>query len=243
MSMVNLFDIKNKIFIITGASSGIGKKLCEEIYKYGGKVYGFSRRKLKTKNYKYIQCDLKNHKKFEVEIKKIYHKEKKISVLINCAGITHQDNLTSSIKKFDDVINTNLKVPFLLSVTVSKFMKRGGSIINICSISSYLGFPNSPGYVASKGGLKQLSKALALDLAIKKIRVNNIIPSYIKTPMTIKSYKNKKRNQLIKNKTILKRWGTTDDLVGPIIFLSSASSSYMTGSDIFVDGGWYAKGL
>ena len=75
--MVNLFDIKNKVFIITGASSGIGKKLCEEIHKYGAKVYGFSRRKLKTQNYKYIQCDLKNNKKFEVEIKKIYHKEKK----------------------------------------------------------------------------------------------------------------------------------------------------------------------
>ena len=241
--MVNLFDIKNKVFIITGASSGIGKKLCEEIHKYGAKVYGFSRRKLKTKNYKYIQCDLKNHKKFEVEIKKIYHKEKKISVLINCAGITHQDNLTSSLKKFDDVINTNLKVPFLLSVTVSKFMKRGGSIINICSLASFYGFPNNPCYVASKGGLKQLSKALALDLSKKKIRVNNIIPGYIKTPMTIKSFKNNNRNKLIKDRIILNRWGNTEDLVGPIIFLSSLSSSYITGEDIFVDGGWNAKGL
>ena len=241
--MVNLFDIKNKVFIITGASSGIGKKLCEKIPKYGAKVYGFSRRKLKTQNYKYIQCDLKNNKKFEVEIKKIYHKEKKISVLINCAGITHQDNLTSSLKKFDDVINTNLKVPFLLSVTVSKFMKGGGSIINICSLASFYGLPNNPCYVASKGGLKQLSKALALDLSKKKIRVNNIIPGYIKTPMTIKSFKNNNRNKFIKDRIILNRWGNTEDLVGPIIFLSSLSSSYITGADIFVDGGWNAKGL
>jgi len=241
--MSNLFDIKNKIFIIVGASSGIGKKLSEVLPKYGAKVYGFARRKLKTDNFVYSQNGPENPKKFEEEIKKIYLKEKKISVLVNCVATTHQDNLKNSIKKFDYIINTNLKLPFVASIIVSEFMKRDSSIINICSIASYLGFSNNPCYVASKGGLKQLSKALALDLSIKKIRVNNIIPGYIKTPMTIKSYKNKKRNQLIKSKTILKRWGTTDDLVGPIIFLSSASSSYMTGSDIFVDGGWYAKGI
>ena len=241
--MGNLFDIKNKVFIITGASSGIGQKLSEELCRFGGKVYGFSKRKLKTKKYKYIQCDLKNHKKFEIEISKIYSKEKKISVLINCAGITHRDNLADSLKKFDDIINTNLKVPFILSITVSKFMKNGGSIINICSLASFYGFPNNSCYVASKGGLKQLSKALALDLSKKKIRVNNIIPGYIKTPMTIKSFKNNNRNKLIKGRTILNRWGNPKDLVGPVIFLSSSSSSYITGEDIFVDGGWNAKGL
>ena len=126
---------------------------------------------------------------------------------------------------------------------VAKFMKNGGSIINVCSIASFYGFPNNSSYAASKGGLRQFSKALALDLSKKKIRVNNILPGYIKTPMTIKSFKNKKINKLIKNKTILNRWGDVSDIVGPVIFLSSSSSSYITGADFFVDGGWHIKGL
>jgi NAD(P)-dependent dehydrogenase (short-subunit alcohol dehydrogenase family) len=118
-----------------------------------------------------------------------------------------------------------------------------GSIINITSINSELAFPRNPSYVASKGGLKMLGKSFAKDLGIHGIRVNNIGPGYIKTNMTKNSFKNKKLKQTIEKHTMLNRWGTPEDLIGPAIFLASDSSRYVTGQDIYVDGGWLANGL
>ena len=120
-------------------------------------------------------------------------------------------------------------------------MKHGGSIINITSLNSELGFPNNPAYVSTKGALKQLTKSLAVDLGIYDIRVNNVGPGYIKTNMTKMGWKNNRKQ--IEDRTILGRWGEPDDLVGTIIFLLSPAASYITGQDIYVDGGYLAKGL
>jgi gluconate 5-dehydrogenase len=119
----------------------------------------------------------------------------------------------------------------------------GGSIINVTSIGAVQGFPGNPGYVASKGGLRLLTKALALDLADKNIRVNNLAPGYIHTAMTDKSFNDPQRHQERLARMMLKRWGKPDDLIGAAIFLASEASAYVTGQDIFVDGGWTAKGL
>jgi NAD(P)-dependent dehydrogenase (short-subunit alcohol dehydrogenase family) len=121
--------------------------------------------------------------------------------------------------------------------------RKKGSIINITGLSAERGFAGNPSYQISKAGLKQLTKVLACDWGHKNIRINNVCPGYIKTSMTIKSYKNPKIKKIRDKRMILKRWGKPKDLVGPCIFLSSESSSYITGSDIFVDGGWLAKGM
>jgi len=97
--------------------------------------------------------------------------------------------------------------------------------------------------VASKGGLKMLGKALARDWGIYGIRVNNLGPGYIKTDMTEASFKNKKTMNEREERTILGRWGEVDDLIGPCIFLASDASKYITGQDIYIDGGWLYKGL
>ncbi len=117
----------------------------------------------------------------------------------------------------------------------------GGSIINITSLNAELAFPDNPAYVAFKGGLKQLTKSLALDLGKYNIRVNNIGPGYMRTNMTKKGWANNRK--LIEDRTILGRWGTPDDLIGTAIFLLSSASSYITGQDIYVDGGYLTKGL
>ena len=101
-------------------------------------------------------------------------------------------------------------------------------------------FPDNPAYQASKGGLKQLTKSLALDLAKFGIRVNNVGPGYFHTAMTKKSWDNIKRRKIITSNTILQRWGEPKDLEGIIIFLSSDASSYMTGTNLIIDGGWTA---
>jgi NAD(P)-dependent dehydrogenase (short-subunit alcohol dehydrogenase family) len=118
-----------------------------------------------------------------------------------------------------------------------------GSIINITSLNSELAFPGNPSYVAFKGALKQLTKSIALDFGEHNIRANNLGPGYIKTKMTEKSWHNEESNEARKNKTALKRWGHPEDLVGAAIFLASNASNYVTGQDIYVDGGWLIKGL
>ena len=109
--------------------------------------------------------------------------------------------------------------------------------------SFYPAFPDNPAYVAFKGALKQLTKSLALDLGKDGIRVNNVGPGYFRTDMTQKSWQDASLNERRKERTALGRWGQPSDLAGVTIFLSSDASSYITGQDIYVDGGWLAKGL
>ena len=122
-------------------------------------------------------------------------------------------------------------------------MKGEGSIINITSIGANLGFPNNPGYLASKGGLASLTRSFAYDLASKNIRVNSIVPGYIRTEMTSESYNNERLKKEREDRMLLKRWGECGDLVGAAIYLASNASSYVTGSEIYIDGGWSIKGL
>ena len=136
-----------------------------------------------------------------------------------------------------------MRAPFFLISHLTSLMKKGGSIINVTSLGSVLGFPDNPSYVSSKGGLKMLTKSLAVDLGKKGIRVNNLLPGYMKTAMTKKSFMNKDLKEERDKRIIINRWGNSTDLIGPCIFLASDSSSYITGSDILVDGGWIAKGL
>ena len=161
-------------------------------------------------------------------------------------GITFPSNEKFySIKKWKQTIDVNLTVAFTCSQSVRKNMKKRkkGSIVNITSLNAELAFPSNPAYVASKGGLKQLGKALARDWGKYGIRVNNLGPGYIVTEMTKKSYCNKKSRKLRENQTMLGRWGTVDDLIGPCLFLASNASEYVTGQDIYVDGGWISNGL
>jgi NAD(P)-dependent dehydrogenase (short-subunit alcohol dehydrogenase family) len=124
-------------------------------------------------------------------------------------------------------------------------MKRAGAgcIINVTSINSVLAFPDNPGYVAAKGGLRMLTKALARDLAASGIRVNNIAPGYIRTAMTEASYADPAKNAERVSHMMIPRWGEPHEVAGAAVYLASPAASYVTGIDLFVDGGWTAKGL
>jgi NAD(P)-dependent dehydrogenase (short-subunit alcohol dehydrogenase family) len=250
----NIFSIKNKIILVTGAGKGIGFHLAKEMANHEAFVYcidlNFPKKipqKLKN-NFFQTKCDITDTSIFENVCKTIFQKHKKIDVLVNCAGISFAVQKKHDIypkEKWDQTINVNLTAAFTCSQSVFKYMKRKktGSIINITSINAELGFPRNPSYVASKGGLKMLSKSLAKDWGPMGIRVNNLGPGYIKTDMTIKRYQNKVTRKQRESRTLLGRWGEIDDLVGPCIFLASDASGYMTGTDIYVDGGWIANGL
>ena len=118
-----------------------------------------------------------------------------------------------------------------------------GSIINLTSIGAEQGFSNNPGYAATKGGVKQLTKALAVEWGKHHIRVNNLVPGYTNTPMNSKSWNDVSLRKQRSDNTVLGRWAEPEEMVGPAIFLASEASSYVTGIDLVVDGGWLTKGM
>ena len=248
--MKDLFSIQNKVIILTGAGRGIGNLLANEMWKRDAIIYSIDRvfsKAITKENYFEIKCDVTNIKQFNRICDQIFKKHGKIDILINNAGITFpkKDEEYYSIDKWEKTLKINLTGAFICSQAVIKFMKKqkSGSIINMTSINAELGFPNNPAYIASKGGLKMLTKSLAKDYGKYGIRVNNLGPGYIKTDMTKRSFANKKTRIAREKQTLLGKWGEAFDLVGPCIFLASDASKYVTGQDVYVDGGWLANGL
>ena len=246
----SLFGLEGRNIIVTGASRGIGLEIASAMSLSGAKVVGIGRSpktsKLKNKNFDYIQCDITDTKKF-IRICEELTKNKKnnLDVLVNCAGISLVAEKNEPLARFEVTLETNLTAVFACCNAAYFFMKKNkfSSIINITSIGSIQGFSGNPGYVASKGGLRMLTKALAIDYAKKNVRVNNIVPGYIHTDMTSLSFYDAKKNSQRSERTIMQRWGNSEDVAFASIFLASKASNYITGTDLVVDGGWLAKGI
>ena len=216
---MNLFSVEKKVVIVTGASGGIGGAMANGIEDAGAIVVKVD----------LPEFDVTSNKDLDKIISTAVSHTGRIDGLINCAGITCPNHLFDYTDgDWEKTYKVNLKAPYELSKRVAKYMKdRGGSIINITSLNAELAFPNNPAYVATKGGVKQLTKSLALDLGKYNIRVNNIGPGYIRTNMTKYGWANNR--ELIENRTILGRWGVPSDFIGTAIFLLSEASSYITG--------------
>ena len=238
-----MFDIKKKIIVISGTSSGIGFYLAKELLKYKCKVIGLSRKKTNIKNKNFFNYFgdilIEDDQKSFLEFLKIEYK--KIDILINNAGVSKNGY---DLKDIKENVNTNFISTISLTKKLIDLMKnRGGSIINISSIASLYGFPNNPGYNASKAALNSMTKSLANDFAKYNIRCNSLLLGYFKSKMTIKSFKNSKSRKARERHTVFQRWGKNKEVLGPVLFLSSDLSSYITGQNIVVDGGWTIKGF
>ena len=242
----DIFSISGKTIIITGASRGIGEAIAIGCHDAGANVIGVSRserpRSAILEN-SYFSCDLQDVDNFRGICEKIKNKSQNIDALINVAGVSLNAADYTNQKRFAATIRINLETAYTSSEVCSDLMTTGSAIVNISSIGGIFGFPDNPGYVASKGGLISLTKALAIDYEKKGVRVNYISPGYIKTDMTLNSYNDEHLQYQRTERTILKRWGEPKDLVGSAIFLISDASNYITGSNLIVDGGWSAKGL
>lgn len=249
----NIFSVKDKVVIVTGAARGNGRAIAEGFLEFGAIVYFFDLLKdvesvvELTKNSKAhaLVGDLRNKTDIDRLVSAVAKENGCIDVLINNAGVSFSSGDCYNEDIWDRTFEINLKGTFLLSSKVSEVMKKKykGSIINITSLGAELGFPDNPSYVASKGGLKQLGKAMAVDFAKYNIRVNNVCPGYFKTDMTRKSYNDPHLREVRNKRIMLERWGDPSELVGPCIFLASEAAAYITGIDLIVDGGWIAKGL
>jgi NAD(P)-dependent dehydrogenase (short-subunit alcohol dehydrogenase family) len=246
----SLFSLRGKVALVTGASRGIGAGLAEALVASGAHVIGLGRSaqvqgKLPP-GAEYRPCDILNSTQFEALCADVFEAYGQLDVLINAAGISLPKSVgQQAMQDFERTVATNLTAVHHCCQTAASFMKisGGGSIVNVTSIGSVLGFPGNPSYVASKGALRMLTRALALDLAPDKIRVNNLAPGYIRTDMTQASFQDPVRHAERLQQMMIKRWGSPEDLAGAAIFLASSASSYVTGTDLFVDGGWTAKGM
>ncbi|KAJ4468917.1 putative 2-deoxy-D-gluconate 3-dehydrogenase [Lentinula aciculospora] len=170
--------------------------------------------------------------------------DRKIDILVNCAGIQRRAPSAEFPESFwDDVLNTNLKSPFLLVQAAGEHMlpRKSGKIINFCSLLTFQGGLTVPAYAASKGGLGQLTKALSNEWSSQGVQVNGIAPGYIATDMNEALLNNPTRLQQLNDRIPAQRWGIPQDFAGPIVFLASQASNYVCGEILVVDGGWMGR--
>ncbi|URQ68433.1 SDR family oxidoreductase [SAR86 cluster bacterium] len=251
---LNIFSVEGKRVLITGAANGNGKAIAKGFGNAGSELFLLD---IDDKNLEIVANDIEKETGSKVhrvtvdlrspeEIDMFLDKNNNFDVVINNAGVTHNNHFIDyKDSDWDETYKVNFFAPYKIMQKVSKNMsqKKSGSIINVTSLGAELGFPNNPAYVAFKGALKQLTKAAAYDLSPNGIRVNSVGPGYHKTNMTAASWNDKSLRLERSNKTLLGRWGEPDDLIGIMIFLASDASSYITGQEFYVDGGWLAKGL
>lgn len=248
--IAKLFSLESLVVIVSGGSRGIGAALADGMSAAGAKVIAHARSDRPRSGFVndviYHKCDVTNSRDFALLCSSVYEEYGRLNVLVNCAGISLPvDTDPSMPTNFMRTVEVNLNAQYLCMAIARERMiaSGGGAIINVCSLGSVLGMPGNPGYVASKGGLRMLSKAVAVDWGKDGIRINNIIPGYIHTNMTDKSYNDPELSVKRLERVIIRRWGQPEDLIGAAIFLASEASGYITGQDIVVDGGWTVKGL
>jgi NAD(P)-dependent dehydrogenase (short-subunit alcohol dehydrogenase family) len=253
----NLFDLKGKTAIVTGAARGIGRAIAEGLASVEVSValadlledgLAAAERAITGRGCRCIavKADLCRPEDRAALVQQTIAAFGRVDILVNCAGITR--SAASEVypdEYWEQTLAVNLTAIFHLCKLVAQDMipRRSGVIINVASIGAVQGFPNNPAYQASKGGLLQLTRALATDWARYNIRVNNLCPGYTHTDMTAGSYNDPVTRAARASRTILNRWGEPEEMVGPVIFLASPASSYITGNDLFVDGGWVSSGL
>jgi NAD(P)-dependent dehydrogenase (short-subunit alcohol dehydrogenase family) len=241
-----LFSVTGKVAIVTGSGRGNGKAIADGLHESGATVIGIDILE-QDSPYQTYHCDLSIPERVNKLIDIIDKQYGTIDILVNNAGISVPKQSSRELEKnrWDKTLEINLTAPYVLCSSIAEIMKRngGGSIINITSLNSELAFPDNPAYIASKGALKQLTKSIAYDYGNYGVRANNIGPGYMKTSMTQGSWNDPEKNKMRKERTLLGRWGFPEDLIGAVIFLSSEASSFITAQDLYVDGGWLAKGL
>ena len=250
--MIDIFSLKNKRALVSGASRGIGYHLALGLAKAGAEVVAAARsikglqelqkkalqESLKIKIVALDLCDLK-------KVQEFITKTEPFSILINNAGTNKPEPvLEVSEENFDLVMELNIKASFFLAKEVAKKMikyKKKGSIINISSQMGHISGSNRAVYSASKHAVEGFTKGMALEWGKFNIRVNTVCPTFIRTPMTEPMFKNKEFLKDVLNSICLGRMGKIEEVVGPVIFLASDASSLVTGSALMVDGGWTAK--
>jgi len=249
-------DLSGKTAIVTGCKSGIGKAIAIALAAAGADVIGVSSSletdgseveneiQMMGRNFYAYQCDFADRSKIYRFISEVKQKHACIDIIVNNAGtILRKPASAHSDELWDEVISINQTAPFILSREFGKDMvfRGSGKIIFIASLLSFQGGINVPSYAASKGAVASLTKAFANEWGGKGVNVNAIAPGYISTSNTQALQEDENRNSHIISRIPAGRWGTPEDIKGPLLFLASPASDYVHGTILVVDGGWMGR--
>ena len=255
--MENMFSLKGKVALVTGASYGIGFAIAKALAKAGATIVfndikqefvdkglvAYAAEEIAVKGY---VCDVTDEDAVNAMVATIEQEVGVIDILVNNAGIIKRIPMHEmSAQEFRQVIDVDLNAPFICAKAVipSMIKKGGGKIINICSMMSELGRETVSAYAAAKGGLKMLTKNIASEYGEYNIQCNGIGPGYIATPQTAPLREKQADgsrhpfDSFIIAKTPAARWGNPEDLAGPAVFLASGASDFVNGHILYVDGG------
>jgi 2-dehydro-3-deoxy-D-gluconate 5-dehydrogenase len=250
------FRVDNKIALVTGCSSGIGMDIAIELAQSGADIIGVSNNMPETgsdvskavsaagKKFYAYQADFSSRESLYTFLNRVKAEHPRIDILINNAGhIMREPAATHSDEYWDTIININLDAQFIITRELGKRMveQKFGKIVFTCSLLSFQGGINVPGYAASKGAVASLLKAFANEWASHGITVNGVAPGYIATNNTAALRADADRSAAILARIPAARWGETSDLTGAYVFLSSPASDYINGTIITVDGGWMGR--
>ncbi len=255
--MRDLFSLEGKVALVTGAAYGIGYAIAKAYAEAGATIIfncsrqstvdrglaAYARDGIKAAGY---VCDVTNEADVQRMVEQIETEVGPIDILVNNAGIIRRIPMTEmSAEEFRRVIDVDLNGPFIMSKAVipSMIKRGGGKIINICSMMSELGRETVSAYAAAKGGLKMLTKNIASEYGEYNIQCNGIGPGYIATEQTAPLRERQADgsrhpfDKFIISKTPAARWGESEDLAGPAVFLASKASDFVNGHILYVDGG------
>ena len=256
MNILNSFNLTGKTAIVTGCKRGIGKGMAVALAEAGADIIGVSASLEKTgsqieddildlgRQFTAYQADFSDRKAVYQFISEVKKSGVSVDILVNNAGtILRAPAAEHPDDYWDKVIEVNLNAQFVLAREFGKMMleKGSGKIIFTASLLTFQGGITVPGYAASKGAIGSLVKGLSNEWAGKGVCVNAIAPGYIATDNTKALQENPDRNKAILERIPNGRWGTPDDFKGPIVFLASSASDYVSGEILTVDGGWMGR--
>lgn len=254
--MSDLFNLSGKVALVTGSNRGIGRSMALGLATAGADIIGISssmplqdspvEREIRSLGHRFTpyQADLTERSSVYDLLTRVKAEHERIDILVNNAGmILRAPAAQHSDEYWDKVLSINLDAAFILARELGKDMlaRRGGKIIFTCSLLSFQGGINVPGYAASKGALASLVKALANEWAGQGVNVNGIAPGYISTDNTEALRNDPVRSKAILDRIPAGRWGEPDDFQGPAVFLASTASDYVHGTILTVDGGWMGR--
>jgi len=227
--------------IITGGTRGIGRAIASAFAAQGDQVLATgveTELPANTENIEFARLDVRDAEAVE----KLANNLLQLDVLINCAGILQRDNREHEVEGFEEVVDVNLLGTMRCCYACRDLLaKSHGCVLNMASMLTFFGSGPAPAYSASKGGVAQLTRSLAIAWADQQVRVNAIAPGWIETNLTRELTEDSDRSAAIVERTPLGRWGQVDDLTGAALFLCSAQAAFITGVILPVDGGYSVR--